>query len=271
LHWITTEPLPLRANARGSDDLNDGSEFVAVARAAANWQTAVAACSPMTFEVREPSASAAVGYVRNGPNETAIVWMESGWTRDAEHDSAMVAVTPVVYLNAPGTARDGMIVDADIELNGETFHFSTAGAPDKMDVENTLTHELGHLLGLDHPCYAQTPAADAWPRDQTGQPIPACSAVAGTAVSETTLYPTTSRGETKRRSPEADDVAGVCAAYPPEAPGCAIGLHLGGAEGCPAASLVFFVTGLWLALRFFRSKSKDNPSWLARGGPILRP
>ena len=73
------------------------------------------------------------------------------------------------------------------------------------DLQNTLTHESGHFIGLAH------------------SPVPGA-----------TMNATTQPGETLKRSLAPDDAAGVCAIYPEASGGCGCG----GGEGTGAASLL---------------------------------
>ena len=80
------------------------------------------------------------------------------------------------------------------------------------DLQNTITHEAGHFVGLAH------------------------SNVAGA-----TMNPTTSPGETAKRSLSADDIAGVCAIYPEAKGGCGCG---GGGGGTGLAALLLAALAL---------------------------
>ena len=71
-------------------------------------------------------------------------------------------------------------------FNGQGFTFSVAplGQPATADIENTFTHELGHLVGFDH------------------NPDPT-----------STMYAEAAAGEIAKRDLTADDAAGMCAVY----------------------------------------------------------
>jgi len=113
-----------------------------------------------------------------------------------------------------------------------------AGQPDcaYIDLQNTVTHEAGHFLGLAHPCTTDAASVTA--------ALPLCSAVApGNEVPylQRTMAPTTSPRETSKRALSPDDVAGICAIYPAASGGCACG------AGSSAGALTLLV--LAFALR----------------------
>ena len=112
-----------------------------------------------------------------------ITWNNDQWI----HQQSAIAIT-----SSTVTAK-GKVVDTDLELNGQYYQWSLKpDDPDNLvlyDVKNVITHEAGHMLGLDHP-----PGA------------------------ETTMYYEADPGETKKRSLEQDDIDGLCAIYPLPAP-----------------------------------------------------
>jgi len=110
------------------------------------------------------------------------------------HDESWPGSAAEIGLTTPtGGPTSGLLIDADLELNSETYDF-TAGAANGLDISDVITHEVGHFLGLSH------------------------SNVSGALMSKD--YATvrlTSELFTE------DDVAAICAAYPP-----------GAALACPA-------------------------------------
>jgi MYXO-CTERM domain-containing protein len=152
-----------------------------------------------------------------------LKFRDTKWCRPARgndpercYASSAAGVTNVLFVDDAKSSRDGAIVDADIELNGVDFAISNAGATlgketCLSDLKNTLTHELGHFLGLEHTCLAP---ADPARLDDKGQPVPGCSGTSLPAIVESTMYNYEDCGETKKASLSPDDIAAICAVYP---------------------------------------------------------
>ena len=118
----------------------------------------------------------------------------------------------------------GELVDADILVNGEmAFEVATEEcAADRFDLTLVLTHELGHVLGLDE-----------------------------SDVFGATMWPNTRMGESARRELSVDDVDGVVALYggapTPVAAryGCSVAATRA-PRGADVSRLGLILVGLWV-------------------------
>jgi hypothetical protein len=147
-------------------------------------------------------------------------WSPSGDPKATAYAYEALAVTKVF------AKLDGHIVGADIEINGVnktwlnldpgvTVPFDRGDLVEVHDLQNTLTHEFGHLLGLDHTCYNPNPQGDPRPQDDHGDPVPDCIGAPG-IVQQTVMFDSAAPGETSKRFLSADDKRAVCEIYAPE-------------------------------------------------------
>lgn len=119
----------------------------AVERALASWSTA----ANIKF-VEVPSKAQSVSPMNSGDGINLITVAATAENLALFGEGNTTARTRVFY--DPDT---GDISEADIVINpfpysaeGESLQFSTDGTPGTYDLESTLAHEIGHLLGLNH-------------------------------------------------------------------------------------------------------------------------
>lgn len=157
------------------------------------------------------------------PACTAVEPYFAGWT--TEEPASRDGVSTIAWIadwakrgypaQSPGytdmqyRGHDGAweIADADVYLDATSYDWTITTDRDT-SLPAVLTHELGHALGLLHPC--ELDAVDG---------APACTEVSADELA-TTMYPLYSA---EQASPEADDLAGICYLYPVAGacvPGC---------------------------------------------------
>jgi len=177
----------------------------------------------------------------------SIIFRTESWSKSGQPDhpyaDEALAVTTV-------TARlDGHIVDADMEINGVSKQwanldpgvgvpFDHSNAP-VFDLQNTATHEFGHLIGLDHTCFVPGPGGPDLssdgklrPKDDQGNDVPDCDS-APLDIQQTVMFNKAVAAETSKRVLSPDDTNAVCEIYAPSLehldcaldsanPGCAV-------------------------------------------------
>jgi hypothetical protein len=184
------------------------------------------------------------GFDGAGPNENLVIFRDSNWRYEA---SAFAKTTIGMNLDT------GEILDADTELNSQDYPLSMNPGPGDVDLVGVLTHEMGHFLGLAH------------------SDVPTATMRAEASASVTT--------ELARLDP--DDVAGICAIYPPGAPPRAASDVRapadgggGGGGGCSVASRsgrgrapVLAFAGVLVGCALGRRRSRRLAAAFTRGAP----
>ena len=214
-------------DSAGTPDLPNDMTFAVIMKSMANWTNAVGDQAYLKLVYADPMPLEAHLDGVNTVKFRTDRWCHpnDAQQKDVCYSSAAAGITTVFFVQ-DGSDHAGTILDADIELNDINFTFAvlpTTGQPRMgtsfADLENTLTHELGHLQGLDHTCAdAATPPQEV---DDTGSPPPSCDNLNSLPLTEqvkltlATMDNFAMPGEISKRSPEADDVAGIAGAYPP--------------------------------------------------------
>lgn len=143
--------------------------------------------SGLTSEVAEP-----------GDGDNTIQWIEDWSDRGFPPDAA--AITDVQYAGRDG---DWSIIEADVYMNGRDMEWAIASSGGgAREVLAVLVHEMGHMLGLLHPCeeYGLDGAPDCYEEGFDR---------------ETTMYPLY---DSEQRSLGFDDIGGMCFLYPAAEP-----------------------------------------------------
>jgi hypothetical protein len=213
-------------DAAGTTAINGDGEFAVIEASINTWNSATE--TPTCSYLNVMSAGRKAGEVGND-KVNIIKIRDTEWCRPAMgddpkrcHPAAAAGITTATYVDDATSDRDGAILDADIELNGVNFAISVNGVtnspqPCRAELQNTLTHELGHLHGLEHPCLAN---GDPPRVDDMGNAVPQCDELASLppmqaqAIMQATMYNFQQCGEASKESLSPDDIRAICEIYP---------------------------------------------------------
>ncbi len=175
-------PIVFFIQKGGSDQIKDGSDIKVIFKSLKTWEKVP--CAELSFQFAGYLNNPTYGYRPGEKNKNVILWIKSIARWPYPYD---VLASTAIFWNQ----TTGEILDADILINDFGFDWSTSDKPEKgkYDLQNTATHEIGHLLGLDH----------------SDDP-------------ESTMYWDSPPEETKKRDLNKDDIEGICQIYPKNPP-----------------------------------------------------
>jgi hypothetical protein len=129
---------------------------------------------------RSPVNCNRVEYNTDPDTANANIWMfrDQTWPHDGQGTLALTTVT--------FHSKSGEIYDADVEINSAQNPITVGNVGVRYDLASIVTHEAGHTLGLSH------------------SPVP-----------YSTMYAEYTQTDLDLRTLSDDDVAGICAVYPP--------------------------------------------------------
>ena len=206
--------VEFRENVDGAPDGGEAA-FTAMERSLGTWATQMNACGNLSLSMGQRTTTRTTGFddAPGAVNENVLLFRTllcSEVVRPGDpcvaagscsnvHDCWDFAAGTLAITTTTFNVRTGRLYDADLEMNATVHLFTTVDAPPcsgwdmpscvATDVQNTVTHELGHALGLAHA------------------PDP-----------HSTMFAGAERGETSKRVLDDGSLEFVCTAYPAGGP-----------------------------------------------------
>jgi len=202
--------VEFRENVGGAPDAGEAG-FEAMERSLASWTTTMNGCGNLSLRMGSRTTSRTTGFDnRQGASNENVLLFRNRLCIDVvspgapchaqgtcantydcwDYSAGTLAITTTTF-----NVRTGRLYDSDLEMNASVHIFTTVDSPPcanlgetgcvSTDVQNTVTHELGHALGLDH-----------------------------SPDSRSTMFAGAELGETSKRVLDDGSVEFVCTAYP---------------------------------------------------------
>jgi uncharacterized protein (TIGR03382 family) len=184
ISW-TSKCIGFAMNDRGTQNLDLTQTRDTIQKSFGTWSNVPCpggGTASLTFSPMQDVPCHKSNYNPSGPNVNVVLFQDNDWTYHGIDGT--LAKTSVTFDHVTGA-----ILDADIEVNSAFNALTITDDPNKIqyDLQSIITHEAGHFLGLAHS--------------------PEPSAV---------MFATYNPGEASLRKLDPDDIAAICATYPPD-------------------------------------------------------
>lgn len=196
VYWTATELVLHPIEPRAASGVSGEAFRNALIQAAAAWNDAQECAPRIKIAPLEHTQRRAL---QDGGSIATMVsnqWCPPKFSDRTEcYGAERAAVTRLFPHLQPGHAKHGSIVEVDLEINAVDYQWSEEEGLQRLQA--LLVHELGHILGLNHPC---------------GETV-SCTSVPQSRASA--MYPNPLElGRALALSPNEEDIASLCGTQP---------------------------------------------------------